>query len=153
MQLRDPNALDARRNFEWLCRECRRFLSEFPNISRRGKFNLRSNSQCRRDRTILEMSTKTTTGAEKFVPRFKEPKERLTVLCCANASGTYKIKFVVIGKSKKPRAFKNINTDDLPVVYYSQKSAWMNKDVFTENKWAPEVKAFLASKGIHQRAV
>ncbi|XP_058127638.1 tigger transposable element-derived protein 2-like [Anopheles coustani] len=60
-------------------------------------------------------------GNEKSAPGFKEPKERLTVMCCSNASGIHKLKPVVIGKSKKPRAFKNIVVGDLPVVYYSQK--------------------------------
>lgn len=135
------NAEDFCQNFQTFLEEANLTLDQIHNADETGLY-----WKCLSKQTLV-------TGAEKFVPRFKEPKERLTVLCCANASGTYKIKFVVIGKSKKPRAFKNINTDDLPVVYYSQKSAWMNKDVFTENKWAPEVKAFLASKGIHQRAV
>ncbi|XP_026476256.1 jerky protein homolog-like [Ctenocephalides felis] len=54
----------------------------------------------------------------------------ITILTCANAAGTHTLKMVVVGKSNKPRAFKNI---DLPVHYYGQKSAWMAKDLF--KKW------------------
>ncbi|GFS66326.1 tigger transposable element-derived protein 4 [Trichonephila clavipes] len=38
----------------------------------------------------------------------KLSKERLTVLACTNATGTHKIKLVVIGKSRSPRCFKNV---------------------------------------------
>ncbi|KAG5869351.1 hypothetical protein JTB14_015118 [Gonioctena quinquepunctata] len=70
---------------------------------------------------------------EKDVPGRKVSKERVTILPCANAAGTHALKMVVIGKSNKPRAFKNI---DLPVHYYGQKSAWMTKDLF--KKWFDE---------------
>lgn len=96
------------------------------------------------------------TGKEKTAPGFKEPKKRVTVMCCANASGTHKLKLVVIGKSEKPRAFKHIAVNDLPVVYYAQKSAWMDKGIFTKwvlDKWTPEVKSFLASKGLLPKAI
>ncbi|CAL4101448.1 unnamed protein product, partial [Meganyctiphanes norvegica] len=35
-------------------------------------------------------------------------------------------------KSLRPRCFKNINLDNLPVLYYQQKSAWMTAELFTE---------------------
>ena len=43
----------------------------------------------------------------------------LTVLGCTNATGTHKLKPVLIGKSAKPRCFKNVNMDALPVTYKS----------------------------------
>lgn len=39
----------------------------------------------------------------------KNSKERITILFCANASGTHKLKPLVIGKSLKPRCFKNFD--------------------------------------------
>ncbi|GFX44672.1 tigger transposable element-derived protein 6 [Trichonephila clavipes] len=48
----------------------------------------------------------------------KLSKERLTVLACTNATGTHKIKLVVIGKSRSPRCFKNVRS--LPCDYLSQ---------------------------------
>lgn len=50
-------------------------------------------------------------------------KERITVLVCANASGTHRLPLLIIGKSKKPRCFKNINMEALPVKYEAQKRA------------------------------
>lgn len=91
--------------------------------------------------------------SEKAVPGRKVSKERVTILPCANASGTHKLKMVVIGKSNNPRAFKNI---DLPVHYYGQKSAWMTKDLF--KKWfnecfVPEVRKWLKDHNLPQKAL
>lgn len=60
----------------------------------------------------------------------KMSKERITVLVTANMTGTVKKKLLVIGKSKKPRCFKNINR--LPVIYRHNKRAWMVSDLFQE---------------------
>ena len=46
---------------------------------------------------------------EKSAPGFKKEKDRLTVLGCTNATGTHKLKPVLIGKSAKPRCFKHVN--------------------------------------------
>ena len=40
--------------------------------------------------------------------RGKQAKERLSILCCANMSGSDKVKLLAIGKSEKPRCFKNV---------------------------------------------
>ena len=63
---------------------------------------------------------------ETSAPGFKKAKDRLTVLGCTNASGTHKLKPVLTGKSAKPRCFKHVNMDALPVIYKSQRNAWMN---------------------------
>ncbi|KMZ74308.1 hypothetical protein ZOSMA_13167G00010, partial [Zostera marina] len=52
----------------------------------------------------------------------KKSKERVTVLIGSNASGTEKLSLFVIGKSAKPRCFKNAK---LPVKYEANKKAWM----------------------------
>lgn len=44
----------------------------------------------------------------------KMSKERLTIFVCANMEGTFE-KPIVIGKAWKPRCFKNLNRDSLPV--------------------------------------
>lgn len=77
---------------------------------------------------------------EKSADGRKTYKERLTFLVCSNASGTKKIKLLVIGKSKNPRQFKN---KSIPVNYMHSKSAWMNAYLF--KKWfyecfVPEVR-------------
>lgn len=44
-------------------------------------------------------------------------------------SGTVKLKLMMIGKSKCPRAFAG-RANHLEVHYRNQQSAWMNKDLF-----------------------
>ncbi|CAF4758688.1 unnamed protein product, partial [Rotaria socialis] len=53
----------------------------------------------------------------------KKSKERLTVLPCSNLAGTEKLKPVVIGKSQRPRCFKNITTSKLPVTWLPNRTA------------------------------
>ncbi len=61
----------------------------------------------------------------------KMSKERLTVALCASMTGE-KLPALVIGKSRKPRCFKNIDPKTLPVTYRSNKKAWMNGALFEE---------------------
>lgn len=58
-------------------------------------------------------------------------KERLTVLLCANLSGEFE-KPLVIGKVGKHNCFKNINSDDLGVIWKSNTKAWMTRSIMTE---------------------
>ena len=69
----------------------------------------------------------------------KLSKERITVFVCANMDGSEKRKLLVIGKSKKPRCFKNIQT--LPVNYQANKKAWMTSELFEAElmKWDNEL--------------
>lgn len=64
---------------------------------------------------------------EKTAPGRKLEKQRLTFLACTNASGNHKVKPLVIGKAKNPRAFRNFS---LPVDYNNSKSAWMTESIF-----------------------
>lgn len=58
-------------------------------------------------------------------------KERLTVLLCANMDGEFE-KPLVIGKAGKHNYFKNVNIDDLGVIWKSNTKAWMTRDLMTE---------------------
>lgn len=62
-------------------------------------------------------------SSEMTAPGYKAQKERITVMVCANASGEHKLPLLVIGKAKKPRAFKNMDFGLLPVKCRAQKSA------------------------------
>ena len=57
----------------------------------------------------------------------KFSKVRLTVLAAANGNGE-KLPMFIIGKSKSPRCFKNLN--QLPCRYIGQKKSWMDSDLF-----------------------
>uniref|UniRef100_A0A8C0JEN1 Uncharacterized protein n=1 Tax=Chelonoidis abingdonii TaxID=106734 RepID=A0A8C0JEN1_CHEAB len=66
-------------------------------------------------------------ASESRAAGFKQNKDRLTVLTCANAAGSHKIKLLVTGKYNHPRAFKSVA--HLPV-YRAQGNSWMNKEIF-----------------------
>lgn len=103
------------------------------------------------------MPTKTLAfQTERGAPGHKSSKERLTVMCCANASGTYKLKLCVVGKAKNPRSFKGTAKSNLPVTYYNQKAAWMDRVIFKnwfDHNFVPQVREHLKSIGLPERAV
>ncbi|XP_062622348.1 tigger transposable element-derived protein 4-like [Saccostrea cucullata] len=59
----------------------------------------------------------------------KSSKDRLTVLACANMSGSDKLPLLVIGKAKNPRCFKNVKS--LPTSYEANSKAWITSELFT----------------------
>ncbi|KFM61616.1 Jerky protein-like protein, partial [Stegodyphus mimosarum] len=88
-------------------------------------------------------------GGEKAAKGFKKNKDRLTVLLCANASGNHRVTPFVIGKSAKPRAFKNVT--HLPVQYDAQSNAWITAALFKDwffHHFVPEVKESFKSLGL-----
>ncbi|GBM02529.1 Jerky [Araneus ventricosus] len=95
------------------------------------------------------LPTSTLTGPNEISAHgFKKNKERLTVLTCANATGSHKIKLLVIGKSKNPRALTGIK--HLPVAYKNQKNCWMDRDIFIywfKCIFVPSVISELKAKG------
>jgi hypothetical protein len=64
----------------------------------------------------------------------KKSKDRISLVVCANATGTHKIPCTVIGKPKRPACIRN---REWPVKYFNQSRAWM--DVATCWKWFDEV--------------
>ncbi|CAG8539874.1 1045_t:CDS:2, partial [Dentiscutata erythropus] len=70
--------------------------------------------------------------AKKATPGIKKDKQRATILLCTNATGTIKIKPLVIHYYKTPRAFSRTTRDDLDMLvhYYFNKTAWMNTVVW-----------------------
>ena len=60
----------------------------------------------------------------------KKSKDRVTVLPCANMSGTDKRDLLVIGKAKQPHAFRGVKV--LPTIWKWNKNAWMTGDLFTD---------------------
>ncbi|CAF0903433.1 unnamed protein product [Brachionus calyciflorus] len=62
----------------------------------------------------------------------KQLKQRLSLLLGSNWDGSEKLKPIVIGSSKTPRCFKNINKANLPVYYRNNPKAWINAVIFKE---------------------
>lgn len=82
---------------------------------------------------------------EKSAPGRKISKDRVTFMPCCNATGSHKLKLLVLGKAQNPRAFKSF---DLPVVYRASRKGWMTKDIFADwfkTCFIPQVKHFQRS--------
>lgn len=75
------------------------------------------------------LPNKTYAGRDDACKGAKESKLRLTVLIGANATGTDKLKPLVIGKSKNPRCFKN-KKHLIPVTWRWNTAAWMTAEIF-----------------------
>lgn len=72
---------------------------------------------------------------------------------CSNASGSHKLKLLVIGKGNKPRAFTN---SVVPVSYKSQKKGWVTKDIFREwfhTEFVPSVREKLLELNLPLKAL
>ena len=79
--------------------------------------------------SYLAQSTKTLTFRDDSAIGTKQPKNRLTVVPCANMTGTEKRQLLVIGRYLRPRCFKNAI---LPCKYDANARAWMTSDVFRD---------------------
>ncbi|XP_006107965.1 tigger transposable element-derived protein 1-like, partial [Myotis lucifugus] len=87
---------------------------------------------------------------EKTASGHQASKERLTLLLGANAAGDFKLKPLVC-LAENPRAPKGIWKSQLPVIWKSNKKAWVTLSVFEDwltNHFVPEVKDYCASKGL-----
>lgn len=94
--------------------------------------------------------------SEKEAPGAKMSKERVTVMTCANASGSFRLPLMIIGKSAKPRALQHMDFNSLPVFYKNQKSAWMDAQLFETwffQQFVPLVKKFLKESDLPQKAI
>lgn len=60
----------------------------------------------------------------------KKSKERVSVLICANMTGTEKLRPLVIGKAQEPRCFRNKKR--LPIIYRNNENSWMTSEIFTK---------------------
>ena len=84
-------------------------------------------------------------GGETEAKNFKKAKDRVSLMACANATGTCKLPLVLIHTAKKPRCFAHMNMDQLPLSYCHQKNSWMDSAIFEvwfHEKFVPGVKAF-----------
>lgn len=87
----------------------------------------------------------TTAGA---MPALRQTKDRLTVLTCANATGSHKIRPLVIGKGSGVPTLKG--PPQLPVAYRAQGNAWVDREVFADwfrHIFVPSVKEHFSAVG------
>ena len=102
------------------------------------------------------LPTKTLASAKEMrAEGLKINKERVTLNCCANASGCDRLPLLIIGKSKNPRALKNC-IKNLPVLYKSSLNAWMTTSIFCEwlhDCFIPHVVEYLTTLKLPLKAV
>ena len=81
-------------------------------------------------------------------------RERMTLLACSNATGNHKLPLVCIGR--KSRGITSNDICDLPLIYYSQETAWMDTNIFYDwyhNIFVPSVRDHLKSCGLSEVAL
>lgn len=80
-------------------------------------------------------------------------KDHITVLLCANSSGTHRLKPLVVNKSNETKAFKNLTS--LPVTYETQPNAWMTSEIFKSwffRDFVPAVKENFKKEGLPEES-
>ena len=83
-------------------------------------------------------------------PGRKIQKERISIMVCANADGSHRLKPVIVGKSAKPRALKDV-MKKLPVEYHNNRSSWFTQEIVTEwfhKSFDPAVRQHQANYGV-----
>ena len=93
------------------------------------------------------------TAEEKKLPGHKPMKDRLTLALCANASGDYKVKPLLVYHSENPRAFKThrVMKERLHVLWRANPKAWVTRVFFVEwvnTVFGPSVKKYLLQNNL-----
>jgi hypothetical protein len=87
---------------------------------------------------------------------FKQSKDRVTLLLCANQPGNHKLKPLCIGKLKKPRCFHHVNMSAMPIEYANSANAWMTSILFKDwfaKTFVPQVRKHLRKMKVPVKAV
>jgi hypothetical protein len=96
------------------------------------------------NRTFISKSERHATG-------FKAAKDRVTVLFCGNAAG-HLIKPGLLYRAADPRALKGKNKNLVPVLWQSNKKAWVTAALFLDwfhQCFILEVKQYLEEKALN----
>uniref|UniRef100_A0A2K5CCU4 HTH psq-type domain-containing protein n=1 Tax=Aotus nancymaae TaxID=37293 RepID=A0A2K5CCU4_AOTNA len=96
-------------------------------------------------------SRTSTLETEQSTSGCRSSREKIIIICCANATGLKKRNLCVEAKAKKPRAFKGTDLSNLPVTYYSQKEQSVFRQWF-EKYFVPQVQKHLKSKKLLEKA-
>ncbi|XP_029460970.1 tigger transposable element-derived protein 3-like [Rhinatrema bivittatum] len=79
------------------------------------------------------------------VTGFNRAREYVTVITCANSTGSEKMRLLVIGRSKRPRCFKGVTMDALPVQYEADLYTRLSINIF--QKWVRGIDAKMKQVG------
>lgn len=75
----------------------------------------------------------------------ESPGERLTLLLCANASGSEKVPLRAVGDSPRPRCLQGVNLEQMPWSYRAGGPAGLNAPLFAE--WLREFNEGMRRRG------
>ncbi|XP_046396683.1 jerky protein homolog-like [Ischnura elegans] len=87
---------------------------------------------------------------------YEAGKERMTIMCCANASGGHKLKLTCVGVDENPFCVNGMLAKCIPVDYFKASSVFMTSDIFKcwfHSRFIPEVRNYLKSKGLPPKAM
>ncbi|XP_033009888.1 tigger transposable element-derived protein 1-like [Lacerta agilis] len=98
------------------------------------------------------------TQEEKALPGHKPMKDKLTLLLCANASGDFKLKPLLVYHSENPRIFKknSVIKSKLHVMWRANSKAWVTRQFFIEwvhEVFGPSVKKYLQEKNLPMKCL
>lgn len=82
---------------------------------------------------------------EEKTPDRKISKDRISVLCCANADGMHRLKLTILGKSARLTVLKDCMWES-PVIYYNAKNIWLTSEISSDwffRHFVPEVRRYL----------
>ncbi|XP_007498102.2 tigger transposable element-derived protein 1-like [Monodelphis domestica] len=88
---------------------------------------------------------------ENIKPGFKVSRDRLTLLLGGNAEGDFKLKPMLVYWTQNPRALRGYNLQSLPVLWRSNKKAWVTKAVFEDwfsSYFSPAVEKYCKDSNI-----
>lgn len=131
------------------------FKEEFFNFLKSHGLTVDQIYNCDESGLFFKMTPRETLThlGEKNASGIKIDKNRITFMPCSNVSGTHKLPLMVIGRSKKPRCFKNTT---IPLYYRGSANAWMNRELFSEwfqQQFVPQVREFLIQRNLQPKAV
>ena len=92
---------------------------------------------------------------KECITRYWENTDRLSFMCCSNASGSLKFPLMVIGTSEVPNENK-VTPQDLPVYYQQHPKGWIDSTLFTgwyKSVFIPTVMAHLRKRKIRTKVL
>lgn len=133
-----------------------KFCSEFQDIIQDGSYTHQQIFNV--DETILYWkklpSESFIAETEKSQQGYRASKDGLTLLLGGNASGDMKLQPLVVFRSETPSALKDTEKTSLPVIWRSNKKAWLTQEVFSDwfhNHFCPSVEAYCRAQGIEYK--
>jgi hypothetical protein len=92
---------------------------------------------------------------EKSMLGHKVAKDQLTLLLGGNAAGDFILKPLLVSHSEKPMASKGIKKSKLPVIWMSNRKAWLTMTVFESwftKHFCPTAKSYCTTNQLSNKA-